>query len=389
MRMNRPRSHSASRRPATAHTLLLALLGGLALAVVALLWAGTSGTTTVAANSTAVTWQTNDMQIPFRGMAIQLASGWKPVETYGPLIDEVAALGANTVLLSVSGYMEHARSQAIYIDTRKVPSGDDLKTLISRARERELHVILMPIVLLRNPRGNEWRGIIEPPSWDAWWQEYEEFILHFADIAREAEADALLVGSELLSTEKFEARWEKLIAAVRPRFHGGKLGYSANWDHYRPIRFWQHLDFIGLTTYNTLSDRKNPTVDEVADKWREIRATILDWQRQVGKPLVMTEVGWCSQEGAAMAPWNYYQNQTASPEGHEEQRRLYEAFLRAWADTPELLGVVWWEWSSAPGGAGDFGYTPRGKPAEDVLRSWFRAGRSPPTTRPHDSSESK
>jgi hypothetical protein len=30
-----------------------------------------------------------------------------------------------------------------------------------------------------------------------------------------------------------------------------------------------------------------------------------------------------------------------------------------------------WQWTPNSGGRQDRGYTPRGKPAEDVLREWF------------------
>ncbi|MBI5865581.1 MAG: hypothetical protein HZB38_13950 [Planctomycetes bacterium] len=142
------------------------------------------------------------------------------------------------------------------------------------------------------------------------------------------------------------------------------------------MKFWDKLDIVGMTSYYTLADRKDPGVDEIVKKWEPIRNDILRWQRKVGKPIILTEVGWCSQEGAATAPWNYYQNQTASSAGHEEQRRLYEAFLKAWDKTSGLAGVIWWEWSPGPGGADDFNYTPRGKPAEQVLRKWFAEQRA-------------
>jgi hypothetical protein len=320
--------------------------------------------------------------VPYRGMAIQVASGYKPVETYGTLLQEIAGLGANAVLLSVPGYMEHATSQSIYIDLRKVPPPEDFEIIVRQGRELGLKVILMPMVLLKNPRGSEWRGVIDPPDWDDWWEQYTEFVLFFADIAREGQADALIVGSELVSTEKYTSRWVKLIEAVRPRFWGGKLGYSANWDHYRPVEFWDRLDFIGMTTYNTLADKKSPSVEEIVERWKPIQKDILAWQRPIGKPILMTEVGWCSQEGAATAPWNYYQNQVATPAGLEEQRRLYEAFIRVWGDRPELMGVIWWEWNASAGGSGDFGYTPKNKPAEQVLRRWFAADREAATTAP-------
>ncbi len=371
---------------------LIAVAGVACLAVLTASWLGNGGRNGVSAE-TAAPADVDRPPIPpadvaYRGVAIQVASGWyEPMKTYEPMLEEIAALGANSVMFCLPGYMEHAESQAIYMDLRKVPPPEDLKAIIRRADGLGLKVVLMPIVLLRNPRGTEWRGVIDPPEWDEWWEEYTEFVVFFANIAREADAEALIVGSELVSTEKYTAKWRKLIGKVREHFHGGKLGYSANWDHYRPIEFWDDLDFIGMTSYYTLADRQNPSVEEIIRRWRPIRDEILAWQRTIGKPIVMTEVGWCSQEGAAMAPWNYYQNQTATPGGMEEQRRLYEAFIRVWSGVPELLGVIWWEWDRSTGGPGDYGYTPKNKPAEEVLRQWFTRHQvttqpATPTTRP-------
>ncbi len=380
-----PRAASRGPRPAARSIVLLSLTG---VAVVALATAVVLSTTHRQAPASNVPPPTSAAVIepatlPYRGLAIQVASGYyKPLETYGPLLREAADVGANTVLLCVHGYMEHASSQSIFVDARKVPPPEDFKAIVRRGRELHLKVIIMPIVLLKNPRGSEWRGVIDPPDWEDWWQQYEEFVLFFADIAREGGADGLIVGSELVSAEKYTGKWVKLIETVRKRFWGGKLGYSANWDHYRPVEFWDQLDFIGMTSYFTLADKKSPSVQEIVDRWDPIRKDILAWQRRIGKPILMTEVGWCSQEGAGMAPWNYYQNQTATPAGLEEQRRLYEAFITVWNETPELMGVVWWEWDGSGGGPDDFGYTPKGKPAEQVLRQWFAAGRPTPASEP-------
>ena len=318
----------------------------------------------------------------WRGMSIQLRKGPDALEEYLPLIREVSDLGANTVLLSVAGYMEHARSQSIYIRARGVPSRQDLATIIREAHLHKLRVIVMPIVLLKHPRGSEWRGVIDPPKWDEWWQDYRDFIKYFADIAHEAGADALMVGSELVSTEKYTDEWEKTVWTAKAHFPNGLVGYSANWDHYQPVKFWAMLDFIGMTSYYTLADDKNPSVDEIVARWRPIHEKIMEWRKTVDKPLLLTEVGWCSQEGAATAPWNYFQNMKATPAGLEEQRRLYEAFLKVWDGSPGLLGVIWWEWTSEPGGPGDFNYTPRNKPAEQVLRDWFAAGKPAAETKP-------
>ncbi|MGD8452313.1 MAG: hypothetical protein PVJ57_10885 [Phycisphaerae bacterium] len=324
----------------------------------------------------------------YRGLAIQVQSGYEPLDQYAPLFHEAAEMGANTVLLITPAFMEHAEAQTIFIEARKTPSPPEFKQLIQAAREEGLEVILMPIVLLAKPRGSEWRGVIDPPDWDDWWRQYRELIVYFCEIAREGGATGLMVGSELVSTEKYTDEWYKVIELARTNFYGGVLGYSANWDHYRPVKFWDKLDLIGMTSYYTLSDKANPTVEQIVARWQPIHDDITRWQRQIGKPLLFTEVGWCSQEGASTAPWNYYHYQKATPAGHEEQRRLYEAFLRVWNDTPGMAGIIWWDWSHAPGGAGDYGYTPRGKPAERVLRDWFAsfAPQSAPATQPSSDS---
>jgi hypothetical protein len=204
--------------------------------------------------------------------------------------------------------------------------------------------------------------------------------VYFCEIARDGGANALMVGSELISAEKYTDRWLEIIATAREQFYGGQLGYSANWDHYRSVKFWDQLDFIGMTSYFTLAEDRNPSVDEIVAHWEPIREEVLKWQREVGKPLVFTEVGWCSQEGAATAPWNYYNNQKATSAGLEEQRRLYQAFLKVWDGQSGVAGAIWWEWSFAQGGPDDYGYTPKGKPAEQILRQWF--AEYAPTTSP-------
>ena len=180
-----------------------------------------------------------------------------------------------------------------------------------------------------------------------------------------------MIGSELVSTEKYTARWNAIITRMRERF-SGLLGYSANWDHYKNIEFWKHLDLVGLTSYYTLAEKPSPPLEEIVDAWKPIKDEILQWQVTVGKPLFFTEVGWCSQEGAAEFPWNYYHKQEATAAGSEEQRRCYVAFMKTWQDVKEVGGVIWWEWTESTGGKEDFDYTPKAKPAEKELRRWFQ-----------------
>jgi len=155
-----------------------------------------------------------------RGMALQISYTAAGVEQYIKAIDEIADLGANTVGLSTAGYQEHAGSVGITLDVRKCPSTDQFRQLIQHARKRGLRVILMPVLLLSNPRGSEWRGVINPPSWDEWFSSYLEFIKYFAKVALDNDVEAMSVGAELISTESFKDRWERIIAEVRKIYHG-------------------------------------------------------------------------------------------------------------------------------------------------------------------------
>src|SRR6185295_3678456 len=79
----------------------------------------------------------------YRGLCLQLNDAHNPIEMYSPLIREIAALGANAILLSVDGYMEHAKARSIFIDARNTPSKTELVALIKEAKARGLFVIVM------------------------------------------------------------------------------------------------------------------------------------------------------------------------------------------------------------------------------------------------------
>ncbi|MCP4592374.1 MAG: hypothetical protein GY842_16700 [bacterium] len=317
---------------------------------------------------------------PLNGLAIQVNSADHALEKYSRLIGEIAQLGAGCVMLSVNGYQEQVESTQIAPRPSECPPDAVWLELFDAAHAAGLKVVFMPKILLTRPDG-KWRGKIRPPSWDAWFAQYRKFILHFAELASRGRVEAFVVGSELVSSERYTDHWRRLIAETREVF-SGLLFYSANWDHYSGIRFWEDLDAIGLTTYHKLSDGPAPTVEELANAWRPIQDKILAWRKTIDRPIIFTEVGWCSQEGCSIEPWNYFRKEEATPAGHEEQRRNYQAFVDIWSGSPDVAGMVWWEWTDAPGGSEDYGYTPRGKPAETLLRDLFLRRPAPQAARP-------
>lgn len=300
---------------------------------------------------------------PVKGVALGL---YDHTDQAGALA-EIAALGADHVSLVVSWKQHDIRS----VELAPVPGvtlpDNRLRTIIRQARDAKLKVFLFPIIEIEVRQAHEWRGTIKPDDINAWWLNYEAFILHYATIAGEEGADLFAVGSELVSTETWRDRWFHLISAVKKRFRG-KLVYSANWDHYEPVSFWERVDYVGVTAYNELTKKNDASADELAAGWRAVRSALVAFAAKVQRPLIITEIGYTSQDGAAVHPWDYT---LRSPVDLEEQRRCYAGFIAAWKDEPRLHGVFFWQWYGA-GGAEDTSYTPRGKPAEKVLKSWYR-----------------
>jgi hypothetical protein len=306
--------------------------------------------------------------LPMRGVAMQLQRvDWMDSE-YRTSVDEIADLGADTVLFVVDSHMENGSASAIYLDMRLVPGPKALGDLIDHAKGKGLRVILMPIVLLDRPRGTEWRGVIKPENWAGWWQSYRDMLRHFAWIAEAHGVDVMSVGSELVSTERQADEWRKTIASVRQHF-SGMLIYSANWDHYKDIPFWDQLDLIGMNSYYTLGKDHTVSVAEIQQRWAEIKKNLLEFQARVNRPLVFLEVGWCSLQNAAHEPWDYTRDEI--PIDLELQRKLYEGFFLSWHGERRLGGFMIWEWPPGDGGPRNRGYTPENKPAERVLREWL------------------
>jgi hypothetical protein len=313
--------------------------------------------------------------LPYCSVTMQLQrTDW--IDRYIANVDEIAALGADTVQFVVDPRMENGGSSMIWLDLRLTPTPEQLGRVITHAKEKKLRVTLMPIVLLDHPVGDEWRGKIHPPVWEDWFDNYRSVMKHYAWIAEKYGVDLLVVGSELVSTEKNLDEWTKTIREIRSIYHG-RLTYSSNWDHYTSVPFWDLLDLVGMNSYWDFGDKghnPNPTVDQIVQRWREIQSDLFDFQNRVKKPIMFLEIGWFSQENVAYQPWDYTQESMKTD--LEVQKKLYEGFFKAWWGNPRLGGFSVWEWPPDPQNDNERanalrGYTPEGKPAEQVLREWL------------------
>jgi len=294
----------------------------------------------------------------------------------GPLLalDRLAQTNASWTSVLVTGYQDTIHSTSIDFAGPGTPTDASVERVIRRAHDLGLKVILKPHVDLARD-SQHYRGEIGPDftaaDWAAWFASYGPFILHYAAMAERTDCELFCVGCELGTTAVHEAEWRAIVAAVKG-VYGGPLTYADNQVEYAPaaVKWWDAVDFIGQDAYPTLTQVIKPTVEDLLAGWTSFRNKLLGLSETWGKPLILTEIGCRSVERGAQNPWDW---QRAGAVDLAVQTNFYEAACRAVAGLGWLRGMYWWQWSPDPddGGPDDTGYTPHGKPAEAVLRSWY------------------
>ncbi len=306
-----------------------------------------------------------------RGMALGLFSE-DALFSYGDLLREIRDLGASHVSFTVAYYQEHAKSTSIYEHPRFTAPLSTLARALGQAQDLGLRSMVFPIIRLERPRSDkEWRGTLAPSDAEAWWQSYSATMLPLCQLATRQGVSILSVGSELstLDQSRDRRRWQALISRLRQEF-SGLLLYSGNWDHYRDVGLYDLVDLAGLCGYFPLArrDYASPApVEQLTEAWRQKRRELEQFAAGIGRPLVLTEVGYLSQRGAAAWPWA---EGASEPVDLEDQRRCYAAFHTAWAGATSLRGVYFWNYYGW-GGRASRGYTPRHKPAGQEIERYF------------------
>lgn len=244
-----------------------------------------------------------------------------------------------------------------------------LLAMIRHARQAGFKILLFPIIWLNQRAHKEWRGVLKPRHKALWWNQYQKFILHYAQIAAREKVDWLSIGSELSSMESNLIEWQKLIRLVR-EVYPGDLIYSANWDHYQSVSFWHLLDVIGMTGYHEIARQNDRSLHAMKDRWHLIKAALFEWHsyHQFQIPIMFTEVGYASQQGSAVHPWNYTQSKVVDL---EEQYLAYRSFIETWQNSNLLCAVFWNSWGL--GGLQDSWYTLTGKPILSLIRSLLKS----------------
>jgi hypothetical protein len=208
-------------------------------------------------------------------------------------------------------------------------------------------------------------------EWRQWFDDYGRFAEHYAAIARDAKADAFCIGNEQKVASTHEDEWRRIIVRVR-NVYTGPLTYGANFDEVFDVKFWDALDWIGVSGYFPLVPDASPPRSALVTAWKPVVARLAALAAAQKKPVLFTEIGYRSVRGAAWRQWEIQRD--AAPD-LDAQKNAYEAFFEAVWPQPWVAGAYPWKWFSYPDHGRPEGndYDIEGKPAEDVIRRVYHA----------------
>ncbi len=294
-------------------------------------------------------------------------------------MDEAVLLGANWVALTPFGRVWDLTPEGIDWSF-EAPFADNRRAVIAavrQAKERGLRVMLVPHLWVES---KEWRALIDPgddAAWAAWAEAYALFLLAWADVARESGVDVLSVGVELRSwvtTPRVELM-VPIIARVRTVFPG-MLTYSANWDDAERTLLWDAVDLVGINAFYPLAEKDGAGLSELARGGERVAGELSALSQELRKPILLTEVGYTTRKDPAVRPWEWPEDLPNVVVDEEAQADAYRALLGPMIHSDFCAGFFVWRYYADPDDVSQeaaWGFSPRGKLAEVVLRDAFAA----------------
>lgn len=282
-------------------------------------------------------------------------------------LHKLKQLGVDWISLMPFGF--HRGEPALRFGGEQVWETDaSLRAATRQAHALGIKVMLKPHIWGRSEQRTEsWTDA----DWRAWFNDYLRFAEHYATLARDAKIDAFCIGNEQKVASGHEAEWRRIIERVRT-IYDGPLTYGANFDEVFDVPFWDALDWIGVSGYFPLVPDASPDRATLVRAWQPVLARLEALSRRERKPVLFTEIGYRSVQGAAWRQWEIPRD---APADLDAQRNAYEAFFEAVWPQPWVMGAYPWKWFSYPDHGRPAGndYDLEGKPAEDAIRRAYNS----------------
>ena len=229
--------------------------------------------------------------------------------------------------------------------------------------------------------------------WNSWFEQYEDYSLHFADVAAKTGVDQLAITGDWATIDNkppnYASRLEAIYTKVRQHYKGpvGRSIYLGGvdgtaepvWPRPSDMPGMNQWEFFAVNWWAGLSPNSSatqPALNESA--LRIMNASLAPIAAQYGKPVVLQQIAYPSVvggvtgrtevDGDGIQMWNKYDPSAVLD--LQGQAMAFEAVLNAVAQSPYVIGTypfVYWpdEFPLSKE------YNIRGKPAVEVVRGWY------------------
>lgn len=289
-------------------------------------------------------------------------------------IEPVSVVHANWVALMPFGFMNSATDPSLTFDTNWQWWGETtvgIQTTATLFEKKNIKRMLKPQIWIKGGKFTGFIAMANDDDWKLLEQNYEDFILHYAKLAQEENIELFCLGTELkLFVKNRPEFWISLISKIRT-IYTGQLTYAANWDSYKQVSFWQHLDCIGIDAYFPLSMSETPSVQALIESWKTTKTALSTFSQNHQKSIIFTEYGYRSIDFCAQEPWdseiqgNY--NDTA-------QNNALTAMYATFWNEPWFAGGFLWKWfdnHADAGGIHHTGFTVQNKKSEHLVKQFY------------------
>lgn len=284
-------------------------------------------------------------------------------------LEYLAKIGVRHLAIMVVWFQDDSESANIAPDKNNVTSKDEaLVHAINKAHTLGMKVMLKPHIDVRD---GSWRGDIIPTP--TWFESYQNFILYYAGLAQKYNVELLCLGTELASatTGGYAKNWKQIIQKIKEVYRG-PLVYAANWNEYHYVPFWKELDFVGIDAYFPLTEKDEPSKDELIAAWSGYADKMQSWLNKKGlnNPVIFTEIGYSSANGTNRSPWRVFASASGVSEDQKEQAFALDAMFTVLSKKAWFKGMYWWQYFPQERFS-PLGFVIRGKLAEKTLKDWY------------------
>ncbi|MDO1501549.1 glycoside hydrolase [Winogradskyella maritima] len=300
---------------------------------------------------------------------------------YGSPVDSthttpvVTQVNANYATVMPFGFIRDLANPEIHHNTERQWFGETragTKQYAEELRKLNIKIMIKPQIWIRRGEFTGFLNMESEADWLKLEEEYDEFILEYADLAEEIDAEIFCIGTELENfIDKRPEYWNSLIKKIRA-IYKGKLTYASNWDEFKRTPFWSQLDFIGIDAYFPVSDEQTPSFEKCMEGWKRHVPVIQGLSESVQKPILFTEYGYRSVDYTGKEPWKYDRDMTEV--NLQAQVNASKALYETFWDKDWFAGGFIWKWFinyEKAGGPENNQFTPQNKPVEETIKYYY------------------